>query len=333
MSRSPHRSPSYAGSSISDGEKSPRRNSSSSNVGAPRFMDSVHPRSLEAATRPQLAAPDEPLWRKEWRAYTCLLGCFFLMFNSWGLVNAYGTFSSYYLQHLLPGIDVLKLNLVGSTQSFVVLSLSFVIGRILDAGHSQLLIGTGSFFVTLGMFMLSVANGNGQYGQGKYGLIWFTQGFVTGLGMACFFVSSSQIAATWFIRKKGFAIGIVASGASIAGLVYPIMTKFLITQVGFNNAVRYVATVVCLTSVLAFFTATPRPTHIYRKPEKWTALKVWVDTQAFRNPAFCWFMAAICFLFFGFYAIFFNLEEWAASEGFGIRGDTPEGFEVGLQGE
>ncbi|KAK5161575.1 hypothetical protein LTR04_004167 [Oleoguttula sp. CCFEE 6159] len=230
-------------------------------------------------------------------------------------------------------MHVLKLNLVGSTQSFVVLSLSFVIGRILDAGHSQLLIGTGSFFVTLGMFMLSVANGNGQYGQGKYGLIWLTQGFVTGLGMACFFVSSSQIAATWFIRKKGFAIGIVASGASIAGLIYPVMTKFLITEVGFNNAVRYVATVVCLTSVLAFFIASPRPTHIYRKPEKWMALKVWVDTQAFRNPAFCWFMAAICFLFFGFYAIFFNLEEWAASEGFGIKGDTPEGFEVDLQGE
>lgn len=33
---------------------------------------------------------DEPNWPKEWRAYACLTGCFFLMFNSWGLVNAYG---------------------------------------------------------------------------------------------------------------------------------------------------------------------------------------------------------------------------------------------------
>lgn len=40
--------------------------------------------------------------------------------------------------------------------------------------------------------------------------------------------------------------------------------------------------------------------------------------------------AAICFLFFGFYAVFFNLEEWAARAGLGYRDDTPSGFKIGL---
>lgn len=156
------------------------------------------------------------------------------MFNSWGLVNAYGTFESYYMQHLLPTTDILLLNLVGSTQSFIVLLFSFAVGRLLDAGLSRYLIGVGWVLVTIGMFMLSLVNGRGRYNEGNYSLIWTTQGLVTGLGMACFFVSSSQskkihprpsntsidtfstpVAATWFIRKKGFAIGIVASGASI----------------------------------------------------------------------------------------------------------------------
>ena len=96
------------------------------------------------------------------------------------------------MQNLLPGRDILLLNLVGSTQSFVVLALSAVVGRFLDAGHSRLLIIIGTIFVTLGSFLLSVVNGNGEYDQGNYGLIWLTQGFLTGLGMACFFVSSSQ---------------------------------------------------------------------------------------------------------------------------------------------
>lgn len=39
-----------------------------------------------------------------------------------------------------------------------------------------------------------------------------------GLGQACFFVSSSQIASTWFVKRKAVAIGIVASGASIGEL-------------------------------------------------------------------------------------------------------------------
>lgn len=114
------------------------------------------------------------------------------MFNSWGLVNAYGTFASYYEDQLLPGQDMLLLNLIGSTQSFFVLALSFIVGRLLDAGYSRYLIGVGWVLVTIGMFMLSLCNGDGQFGHGNYSLIWLTQGFVTGLGMACFFVSSSQ---------------------------------------------------------------------------------------------------------------------------------------------
>ncbi|EON65076.1 hypothetical protein W97_04311 [Coniosporium apollinis CBS 100218] len=243
------------------------------------------------------------------------------MFNSWGLVNAYGTFASYYEDQLLPGHDMLLLNLVGSTQSFFVLALSFIVGRLLDAGYSRYLIGVGWVLVTIGMFMLSLCNGDGQFGHGNYSLIWLTQGFVTGLGMACFFVSSSQIVATWFISRKGAAIGIVASGASISGLVYPMMVKFLIGKVGFNKAVQYVSAVVCFTSFLSFWLATPNPAHTFRKPERWLDLRVWIDKHAFQNAAFCWFMAAIAFMFFGFYAIFFEIEEWAASKGIGYKGD------------
>lgn len=96
------------------------------------------------------------------------------------------------MQHLLPGRDLLLLNLVGSTQSFIVLILSAIVGRFLDAGYSRELIITGSVLVSLGSFLLSVVNGEGGYDEGNYGLIWLTQGFVSGLGMACFFVSSSQ---------------------------------------------------------------------------------------------------------------------------------------------
>jgi hypothetical protein len=135
---------------------------------------------------------EEPNWPKEWQAYTALFGCFLLMFNSWGLVNAYGTFSSYYLQHLLPGIDPLKLNLIGSTESFFVLALSGITGRLLDAGYYRMLTGAGWGLISAGMFSLSGANGDGLDGQGNYGLVWVTQGFVLGLGMACFFVTSSQ---------------------------------------------------------------------------------------------------------------------------------------------
>ncbi|KAF2258529.1 MFS general substrate transporter [Lojkania enalia] len=262
---------------------------------------------------------NEPNWPRSWQAYACWLGCFFLMFNSWGLVNAYGTFSSYYVGHSLRNNDQLELNLIGSTESFLVLLFSAPVGRLLDAGHFRYVVGTGAFLVPFGMFMLSIAHPNGENALGSYVNIWVTQGFVVGLGMACYFVSSSQIAATWFPNRKGLAVGFVACGASVAGVVYPTMTRYLIDAMGFNDAVRLVATLVALTSLFSLIFATPNPAHTHPRPQSYRKLKTWIDLEAFRNPAFNWFTVAVAFLFFGFYPVFFNLEEWAAVSGYGTR--------------
>lgn len=96
------------------------------------------------------------------------------------------------MQHLLPGRDLLLLNLVGSTQSGIVLFFSAIVGRFLDAGYIQHLLIVGTVLLSIGSFTLSAVNGDGNYNEGNYGLIWLTQGFLSGLGMACFFVSSSQ---------------------------------------------------------------------------------------------------------------------------------------------
>lgn len=108
------------------------------------------------------------------------------------------------------------------------------------------------------------------------------------------------------------------------------MTKFLIRDQGFNISTRYVATVICLTSIIAIIIARPNPKHIIRKPETWFRISIFVDTHAFRNHAFAWLCASISFLFFGFYAVFFNLEEWAVSEGFGYREAQNVGLNSGL---
>lgn len=139
-----------------------------------------------------LQSVDEPDWPRSWRAYACLLGCFALMFNSWGLVNAYGTWSSYYVGHSLMGTDQLKLNLIGSTQSFLVLLFSNPVGRLLDAGYARHVIGFGSFVVPLGLFLLSVVHPQNVHGMANFSSIWGVQGLLVGIGMAPFFVSSSQ---------------------------------------------------------------------------------------------------------------------------------------------
>ncbi|KAF2236967.1 MFS general substrate transporter [Viridothelium virens] len=281
------------------------------------------PESLVSSDTESIAK--EHTWPRGLRPNLCLIGCFFLMFNSWGLVNSYGSFASYYKEHLLANRDILLINLIGSTQGCFLLLFSVIVGRILDAGHIRKVTALGAILVPLGLFLLSVVNGKAaddgsEPGQGNYFLIWLTQGLVMGLGMTCFYVTSSQVVATWFIHRKSLAIGIVASGSSISGLIYPIMVKYLIGIQGFNVGVRYTALLTVVTSLFAFLVVQPSPMHQFRKPPQgWSSLSVWIDIRAMRNPTFVWYMASTCFMFFGFFAVFFSIEEWAASKGFALK--------------
>ncbi|OQO08008.1 hypothetical protein B0A48_06801 [Cryoendolithus antarcticus] len=283
----------------------------------------------------------EPAWPRNPRAYLCLISGFFLsvalMFNSWGLLNAQGTYQSYYNQHLLPVGErsLAWTNFLGATQCFIVLGLSGVVGRILDAGHIKWLIVIGSALLITSTFSLSAACGNGGPGEGNYWYIWLAQSVGSGLGMSCFFVSSSWVACTWFKETKSFAVGFVASGAAVAGLVYTMMFKFLLAGEGanFRSAQRWTSVLTALTCVVALLCCRPNPDHQKRPVEKWLRLETFVDMDAFKNRSFVFFLAAISFLFLGFYVVSFNLEEWAAYRGLGRRDEIPESFQVEIPNE
>jgi MFS transporter, MCT family, solute carrier family 16 (monocarboxylic acid transporters), member 10 len=103
------------------------------------------------------------------------------------------------------------------------------------------------------------------------------------------------------------------------------MTKQLIAQIGFQKAILCVAGALSFSSIVAFFAARPNPNFRKNHPENWLALDNWLDKSACRNPAYCWFVAAICFMFFGFYAVSFNIEEWAISHNIGVKEDVQAG--------
>lgn len=231
------------------------------------------------------------------------------MFNSWGLVNAYGTFGSYYLQHGLAPTDPVRVNLIGALQCFIVLGLSGVVGRLLDAGFTRWVLGVGTVLVTAGMFALGPANHGTNHGGGRYGLTLLTQGIITSLGMSCFFVASSQIVQTWFSKQKTLAVGFVACGASIAGLVYPFTTKYLLEDLPFRYVAMCDAAIVCATAIFAWIFAAPKKPFKARKPESWLTVNAWIDPHAYHNPSWWLFTIGVAFLFLGFYAIFFNIEE------------------------
>lgn len=64
------------------------------------------------------------------------------------------------------------------------------------------------------------------------------QGICSPLGMSFIFYPTMSSTATWFKEKKGLAFGVVASGSSLGGVIFPAILPKLLPSVGFGWAIR-----------------------------------------------------------------------------------------------
>lgn len=104
-----------------------------------------------------------------------------------GLIMSYGIFFEHYDHKLTPSIPDSQLSLIGGTQSFMTLFLSLWVGRLLDRRRHYYVLGVGFGLMIVGLFSLSFIS-KLKLDRPKFGIMWFTQGFLTSVGMSCFFM-------------------------------------------------------------------------------------------------------------------------------------------------
>ncbi len=235
-----------------------------------------------------------------------------------GLIMSFGPYFRYYDEYLLPNAGDSRIGLIGSVQAFLVLSLSFIIGRLIDAQLHRYVVIVGGCLTTLGHFCLSFTSHQGLEGQGIYGLIFLTQGIMGGIGEACYFVFSSQLAVQWFPHNRYFAVGVTSAGAAAGGLAYPPAISFLINGYGFNNGVRIQTAIIGAISVVILTFGSPPPNA--KKTELRSLLKSsnWVDRTALKCRPCMLLTASTSFIFFGYSPLLYHVTEWAEQEKFKV---------------
>ncbi|KAL8705794.1 MAG: hypothetical protein Q9201_001140 [Fulgogasparrea decipioides] len=286
-----------------------------------RPIDPIDPIAISSATSPSASLE----WPRNWKAYAALVAGFFMMFNCWGMVNAYGAFLGHYDAHLLTKSTDLQLSLIGSTESFLLLSPSIFAGRLLDARRHYYLGFTGFLLLFLGYLLLSFTSHQGLKDQGNYGLVWLTSGLMAGLGMTCFFTYSSHNVIQWFPRKRYIAAGITSTGAGAGGIIYPLAFKFLVAKFGFPTGVRILSAVVAGTALIAFIFGAPCVDVPRRQVGRPLKASTWIDKQALRDRSYTVYVIAVALVYGGFYSVAFHVTEWAEVKGFGTEEDIPGG--------
>ncbi|KAF2167388.1 hypothetical protein M409DRAFT_53992 [Zasmidium cellare ATCC 36951] len=99
--------------------------------------------------------PQEPIYDKGTTAWLHVLGSFFLVFNTWGILNAFGEYQTYYASSFLSHESSSSISLIGSLETFILLFTSCLTGPVFDKGHLRLLVVVGTFLIVFGHTMLS----------------------------------------------------------------------------------------------------------------------------------------------------------------------------------
>lgn len=219
-----------------------------------------------------------------------------VIFTTWGFINSFGLFQSYYVNNMQLGSPS-AVAWIGTIQVWILFNVGTLSGRATDAGYFKLTFILGAIIACLGMFMLSLCT---QYWQ-----VFLAQGVCVGLGFGMVFVPSLALVSTYFLKKRSIALGIAVTGSATGGLIYPVIAQQLFPTIGFGWGVRVMAFVMLACySVCAAFLKPRLP------PRKTGPLVEW---SAFKEPAYTLYLLCGFFFFWSVYIGFFYITSFSRS--------------------
>jgi MFS family permease len=225
---------------------------------------------------------------------------FVLFFNTWGMINTFAVFQTYYESGQLFQASSSNISWIGSIQCYLLQLTGLIAGPIYDRGYLRLLLVTGSFMVVFGLMMLSVCT--------EYWQALLAQAFCIGIGAGLLFTPTVSLIPTWFSTRIGLAVGIASSGSSLGGIIYPIVLYRLIGQVGFPWAVRSIAFIALATFVI--------PLAVMRMRVRMPKPRAAIDWSAFTDVPFIVFTLSVLILFIGNAVLIFYVSYYPQERGY-----------------
>lgn len=226
-------------------------------------------------------------------AWLQVFGAFVVMMATWGLVNTFGVYQTYYETDLLKTSTSSDISWIGSLQGALLMMGGLVSGPLFDAGHFHALTVSGLFLVVFGLFMTSLC--------AAYWQVLLAQGVCVGLGCGLLFLPSAAILSQYFARRRALALGVQSAGSPLGGIVFPIIFSRLEPKIGFGWATRVIAFILLGLAVVPLVFMRPRAAPPKRK-------RAFIDSTALREPAFLSYCGAGLLAFMGLYVPFFYLQ-------------------------
>jgi MFS family permease len=221
-------------------------------------------------------------------AWLVILGAWCASFCAYGWINTVGTFQVYYENGPLKDYTSSQISWIPSLQIFFMSFLGPILGRIYDRYGLRLLVGVGSFMHVFGLMMASLST--------KYYQLLLSQGVCSAIGVAAVFMCAITTISEWFTKRRGLAFGVMATGSSVGGVVFPIMMSNMIRTVGYGWAMRTAAFLILVLLIIANLTLKSRRVRVQTKLPRQSLV------QPFRELTFVTLCLGLFLVPFGLYA-------------------------------
>ncbi|KAI8061246.1 major facilitator superfamily domain-containing protein [Thamnidium elegans] len=191
-------------------------------------------------------------------------------------LSSWGVMQEYFDREVFKGsVGTTELSFVGTIGFSFCGLMGPVTPFILSLFGARWVLFFGTLLLSSGLILASFAT---QVWQ-----LYITQSFMHGLGGAVLYIVSISIAPQWFIKRKGLAMGIMASGSGVGGLIMPIVITSLNESLGGAWCYRIIGIVNFVVSLLATLLLKEKPSTVPKKKLNFNAI---LDFSVCKDPKF-----------------------------------------------
>ncbi len=214
------------------------------------------------------------------RAWSVVLGSFAIICPTFGLVVSAGILQSYWKAHQLLAYTNSSIGWILSVNVFLSLGLAIQVGPLFDRYGPRGLLLVGSLGYVASLVLLAQCT--------KYWHFMIVFGIVMGACSALLTTTAISVISHWFQLRRGFASGIAIMGTSVGGVVFPLILKNLLYNLGWMWTMRALALVVAVLMVVGNFCIRGR---LMRRDGLQGAL---LNLACFSDSRFVWATVGLC---------------------------------------
>ncbi|RDH31876.1 major facilitator superfamily domain-containing protein [Aspergillus welwitschiae] len=242
--------------------------------GRPRSFDIVEPPAQLSTNTFHIrdSVPDDVFPDGGTRSWFVVLGSFFLLMSSYGMMNSTGVLQSYFASNQLSDYTSSVIGWIPGLFVFCGLGLGAQIGPMFDRyGPTGILIAGTACYVA-GLLLMAECH--------LYWQFILTFGVLTGMGAALLSTAAISAVPHWFDRRVGLAMGTAMAGAGVGGVVFPWVLRAGFKDLGYKWTMRLLALIVGTMCAVGIAFVRSRLPRSQSKPS--------INVRAFQDARFTW---------------------------------------------